>query len=88
MSNGKNEPIQFTRGDAERIERIDGKQDEIHNKVDGIIDRLDEFHEVYVTLRSTVDKNARFRRTFIKITLYVLSPTGIFAIMAKAFGWF
>ena len=88
MGNGKNQPIQFTRGDAERIERIDGRQDELHIKVDDIVDRMDEFTRDYVTLRATVGKNRRFRRTFIKIALYVLSPSGMFAITAKALGWF
>ncbi len=88
MGNGENEPIQFTRGDADRITRIDGKQDDLHTKLDDIVDKLSEFAKSYNTLKVTVNRNRRFRRTFVKIALYVLSPSGLIIVAAKAFGWF
>ncbi len=92
MGNGSNEPVQFTRGDAERLGNIEIRHNDLHKKMDLMAMKIDVFlntHRItHKVLETAVGKNSRFRRTFMKITLYVLSPSGVIMVVAKAFGWF
>jgi len=92
MGNGDTESIQFTRGDAERIVNIEIRHGELHDKVDLMTENLNVFLEahrvMHTELNVKVHRNTRFRRTVIKVGLWALAPTGTFAAVARAFGWF
>jgi hypothetical protein len=92
MGNGTNEPIQFTRGDAERIANTEIRHNELHDKVDLMTEILNAFLETHriehTELNAKVHRNSRFRRGIIKVALWTLTPTGTLAIVARAFGWF
>lgn len=94
MGNGSNEPIQFTRADAERLKTIEIRHDQSHAKLDTLITKIDRFLSVHVTNHIDLDKrvasNTRFRRNIIKVTLWVFSTStglGLLAAGAKAAGW-
>ena len=92
MGNGGNESIQFTRGDAERLGKIEIRHDELHEKVDLMMEKIDTYSEAHRTehakLAAEVRRNARFRRGVVKTTLWAVTPTGVFAVIARVCGWF
>jgi hypothetical protein len=94
MSNGSNEPVEFTRNDAERLKIIEVKQSESHTKLDNIDKKLDAFLLAHVTKHSELDKrveeNARFRRVVVRVLLWVFTTgtgLGLLAAGTKAMGW-
>ena len=94
MGNGNNEPIQFTRGDAERLKVIETNQNGLNTKVDGITKNLDSYFKIHATQHEALNKhvknNSRFRKTLIRISLWIFSSgggIGVFIFLAKQFGW-
>lgn len=83
MKTGKNEPVAFTRDDAERLRAIEVKQD-ITLKY---LHKLQYANEDIV---KAVRKNTHFRNTTTRILLWFL-PTGaglaLLAAGVKAMGW-
>lgn len=80
MGNGLNEPIQFTRGDAERLRVIEKSHDELHKKHDAFMEVL---HDNLRELQKQIDSNTRFRRVLTKVALWVITPgAGISGIIA------
>lgn len=88
MGNGPNEPVQFTRGDAVRLGNIEIKHDDLHGKIDSIIERLDAFHKAHNSLKSKVDANTRFRRVLVKVSAWAIPSSATCVAVAKALGWF
>ncbi|MFA7286925.1 MAG: hypothetical protein WC052_04680 [Patescibacteria group bacterium] len=94
MSNGSNEPIEFTRGDAERLIVIETKQTATNEKLDdlatGISTFMNDYSLHHVALEKAVAANTRFRKTTIRILLWVISTSGglgLLAAVAEAAGW-
>lgn len=94
MGNGSNEPVEFTRNDAERLKVIEVKQSESHNKLDSISAKLDAFLLAHVTKHVELDKrieeNARFRRIVVRVLVWMFTTSaglGLLAAGAKAVGW-
>ncbi len=95
MSNGHNEPVQFTRGDAERLKAIETTQGLSNTKLDAMDGKLDSFINAHIAkheaLEDKVGINSRFRRVIMRIVWTVISTggiTGLLATVAEAFGWF
>lgn len=94
MANGKNEPIQFTRGDAERLVKVEDGMKDNGKKLDSVVEKIGEFVDAHIDkhddLEKVVEANVRFRRLFTKILLWVISTSGgigiIFFFVERA-GW-
>jgi len=83
MANGVNEPIEFTRGDAERIARIEIMLTNVTN----FIGKHIIIHE---TIKTSIDSNSRFRKISVKIMLWIFTTSaglGLLAVGAEAIGW-
>jgi len=94
MSGGANEPIEFTRGDAERLKGIEVIQKTTCKKIDILFTKIDAFSIAHtgkhVEIDKQIEKNARFRRIVIKALLWVFSTSagiGILTAGIKATGW-
>lgn len=94
MANGKNEPIEFTRGDAERLRTIEVTQESLHEKLDIVIDKFDHFvtshQEQHFELNRRIASNSRFRKTLIKVALWIFTAGGSMSLLtvgARAIGW-
>jgi ribosome-associated translation inhibitor RaiA len=88
------EPIEFTRMDGERIRVTEASQAGIHEKLDGLTDKIDAFlsshAKEHVDLDKRVECNSRFRRNTIRVLVWA-AGSGLFttalAAGAKAMGW-
>ncbi len=94
MGNGLNEPVEFTRGDAERLQAIEVKQNTAYAKLDTLADKFDYFitthTQQHVEIERRVDHNSRFRRNTVSVLLWVFSSGVALALLAtgvKAMGW-
>ena len=88
--NGPNEPIEFTRGDAERLARMEQSQESVHTKLERIFSYFKKTDTRYDTLKETVDSNARFRRVVVRVFVWIFTTSaglGLIAAGAKAMGW-
>lgn len=84
MANGKNEPVQFTRGDAERLQSIATVQQALCKKSDTIIIELQKYTQ-------EVKANTRFRKAAVKILLWVVTPgvglSGLVLLIIQMITW-
>ena len=94
MANGRNEPVEFTRGDAERLRTIEVKQNTGHDKLDSLSNKLEFFitthQSQHIDLDKRVSRNSRFIRIVTKVAIWVFTTSsglGLIAMGAKAFGW-
>lgn len=84
MGNGKNEPVEFTRGDAETLVKI-------HDKIEQITEFIADHMIKHDTQDEEVESNTRFRKTTLKIMVWIFTSSaglGLLAAGAKATGWF
>lgn len=95
MGNGTNEPVQFTRGDAERLAIVVKSHASLHRKMDELLKEWRDYRDVHATehetLKEKVEENARFRRTVTRVLLFFFTTStglGLIAAGAKALGWF
>ncbi len=91
---GKDEPIEFTRGDAERLRGIEDSQHITCRKIDKIITKVNNIISTQtvecVRMTKQIDKNTRFRRIIIRVLLWIITTStslGIIAAGAKAMNW-
>lgn len=94
MGNGHNEPVKFTRGDAERLRAIEIQHGESHSKIKEIAGKIDTFLTVHDKRHTATDKevanNTRFRKNAVRVLLWIFttsSGVGLLAATAKAMGW-
>jgi hypothetical protein len=94
MGNGKNEPVEFTRGDAERLRVIELKQHQVHTKMGSLVLKIEQHlakhDEVHISVDRRVAKNSQYRRTTTRIFVWVVSTgggLGLLATGARAMGW-
>lgn len=94
LGNGHDEPVQFTRGDAERLRTIEVQHKATHKKLDSLTSAFNKFLVAHDTahdnLNKALEKNTRFRRVTLRILLWTItSGTGlaVLAAGAKTIGW-
>ena len=94
MANGHNEPVKFTRGDAERLRVIEVDQQTSHAKLDKLIEKIDSFIKVHDEkhdkLNEQIGTNTRFVCIVKRVCIWALSVSGglgLLATIAKASGW-
>jgi len=93
MGNGENQEVQFTRGDAERLKTIEINQNDMHEKLDAFINKINSYMDLHNTrhllLNDHINKNVRFRKGFIKVLLWLTSSAGLAAIIfvIQSLGW-
>lgn len=90
----KDEPIEFTRGDAERLRGIEDSQRSTCHKIDKIIAKVDNIISTQtvecVRMTKQIDKNTRFRHVITRILIWAITTgtsLGIIAAGAKAMNW-
>lgn len=88
MANGKDEPVIFTRGDAERLVRIETGMSEGNRLSEELKSTMSAFitaHEIkHKAMQDEVDANSRFRKMTIRIVLWVLGGTVSTGAVVKA----
>jgi len=79
MANGQNEPIEFTRGDAERLVRVETGQSDLSDKLDMLQKEWREYRaqhgESHQKIARDTSDNTRFRLRTKRIFLWIITPS-------------
>lgn len=93
MGNGENEPIQFTRGDADRLTRLEDHTKKLSSSIGNFIVKIEKYIDSHEQdneeTKDEVDANTRFRKTFKTVALWLVSSSaGILLLktIAESFG--
>ena len=94
MGNGTKEPVEFTRGDSDRLCIIEVQQKETITKVDILATKIDIFLQTHATehsvLRKQIDTNSRFRHTVKHVLFWLISSSVGLALcreIVRSVGW-
>jgi hypothetical protein len=78
MANGQNEPIEFTRGDAERLVTIENGQTELGDSFDAFQQEWRAYRaqhgESHQCLSRETNANTRFRLRTKRVFLWIITP--------------
>jgi len=90
MANGNNEPLHFTRNDAERLKAIEILQTSAEKKLTHLCNTIHQFMNNHKDTTKQVVLNTNFRKTTKKVLLWFFTSSifiGVLVSIARSMGW-